>query len=83
MPVAAGPSAARLRVLLVGILLLQVLVWAAEEEDYYTLLGVSRDATTRQIRKAFKKLALTIHPDKNPVSIRRWQWHSITWSPKY
>uniref|UniRef100_A0A8C7YQN5 DnaJ homolog subfamily C member 10 n=1 Tax=Oryzias sinensis TaxID=183150 RepID=A0A8C7YQN5_9TELE len=34
--------------------------------DYYDLLGISRDATTREIRQAFKKLALTMHPDKNP-----------------
>ncbi|KAF0026968.1 hypothetical protein F2P81_021705 [Scophthalmus maximus] len=40
-------------------------VWA-ESGDYYDLLGVSRDATTREIRRGFKKLALTMHPDKNP-----------------
>ncbi|AWP13690.1 putative dnaJ -like subfamily C member 10 [Scophthalmus maximus] len=40
-------------------------VWA-ESGDYYNLLGVSRDATTREIRRGFKKLALTMHPDKNP-----------------
>uniref|UniRef100_A0A3Q3VXR0 DnaJ homolog subfamily C member 10 n=1 Tax=Mola mola TaxID=94237 RepID=A0A3Q3VXR0_MOLML len=38
----------------------------AESQDYYNLLGVSREATTRDIRQAFKKLALTMHPDKNP-----------------
>nr|XP_026691925.1 dnaJ homolog subfamily C member 10 isoform X1 [Ciona intestinalis] len=34
-------------------------------EDYYEVLGVSKDASLKQIRKAFKKLALTMHPDKN------------------
>uniref|UniRef100_A0A672J9H5 DnaJ homolog subfamily C member 10 n=1 Tax=Salarias fasciatus TaxID=181472 RepID=A0A672J9H5_SALFA len=42
-----------------------VSVWA-DGRDYYDLLGVSREATTREIRRAFKQLALTMHPDKNP-----------------
>jgi curved DNA-binding protein CbpA len=35
--------------------------------DYYSTLGVKRDATTKEIRSAFKKLALSSHPDKNKV----------------
>lgn len=34
--------------------------------DFYEILGVSKQATAREIRKAFKKLALQNHPDKNP-----------------
>ncbi|KAH7884590.1 DnaJ-domain-containing protein [Phlebopus sp. FC_14] len=33
--------------------------------DYYELLGVDESATTDEIRKAFRKLALVHHPDKN------------------
>uniref|UniRef100_A0A8B9RML1 DnaJ homolog subfamily C member 10 n=1 Tax=Astyanax mexicanus TaxID=7994 RepID=A0A8B9RML1_ASTMX len=43
-----------------------LVVSSHSDEDYYKLLGISRDSSTREIRQAFKKLALTMHPDKNP-----------------
>ncbi|XP_057693202.1 dnaJ homolog subfamily B member 9a [Corythoichthys intestinalis] len=35
------------------------------KKDYYDILGVPKDATERQIKKAFHRLAMRYHPDKN------------------
>ena len=35
-------------------------------EDYYKTLGVEKSSTEEDIKKAYRKLAMKFHPDRNP-----------------
>lgn len=51
--------------LMFAVCILMIAEFILARKDYYDILGVPKDASERQIKKAFHKLAMKYHPDKN------------------
>ncbi|XP_014008401.1 dnaJ homolog subfamily B member 9 [Salmo salar] len=52
-------------VLMLAVCILMITEFILAQRDYYDILGVPKDASQRQIKKAFHKLAMKYHPDRN------------------
>lgn len=50
------------------------------EKDFYSELGVSSDASAKEIKGAYRKLASELHPDKNPAGAERFKAVSEAYS---
>ena len=50
----------------------------ADSKDYYSILGVAKTATADEIKKAYRKLALQYHPDKNKTKEAEAKFKEIT-----
>jgi molecular chaperone DnaJ len=48
------------------------------DRDYYAILGVHRDATNEEIKRAYRKLARELHPDVNPDPVAQERFKEVT-----
>jgi molecular chaperone DnaJ len=51
---------------------------ATSTGDYYEMLGVPRESTDEEIKKAYRRLARTLHPDVNPDPAAQEQFKALT-----
>ena len=46
--------------------------------DYYSALGVARDATPEEIKRSYRKLVRELHPDVNPDPVTQERFKEVT-----
>ena len=46
----------------------------SEKRDYYEVLGISKDASEQEIKKAYRSLAKKYHPDMNKRSMKHMKY---------
>ena len=51
------------------------------KRDYYEVLGIQKGATDDEIKKAYRKMAIKYHPDRNLNNVECAQAHSRDGSP--
>ena len=53
------------KLMLTALVYLTYFAMEAFAKNYYDVLGITKDASEKEVKKAFRKLALQYHPDKN------------------
>ena len=51
---------------------------AEQTRDYYAILGVGREATPEELKRAYRKLARELHPDVNPDPVSQERFKAVT-----
>lgn len=54
-----------MKIYVIGLIILLLAEFSLCDRDFYKILGLTRNANPQDIKKAYRKLSLKFHPDKN------------------